>query len=87
VEERSVATTAPPASESAARIMADISLRAVGLISNRLAAAVRQNILPLLAIAGGFYLFLQHPKPDLNELIELGLFGGLVVIPVLWRCR
>jgi len=67
--------------------MSEIALRAVGLISNRLAAAVRQNILPLLAIAGGFYLFLQHPKPDLNELIELGLFGGLVVIPVLWRCR
>lgn len=62
-------------------------VKSMEIISTRLAEAVRVNVLPLLAIVGGFWLWRSHAKPDILELIELGLYGLLVVIPVLWRMK
>lgn len=47
-----------------------------------------QLLLPFLATLGGFILWhsiLEHP--DMLQLIGLGLYGGFIVLPVLWTFR
>lgn len=62
----------------------DIAFNIGKIVSERL----MQLFLPLLATAGG--LVLWHSvleKPDLQQLIGLGLYGAFVELPILWTFR
>lgn len=57
-------------------------------IANVVGGKLADRILPLLATLGGFFLWYSVlSSPDIYQLIGLGLYGGLVQIPLLWKMR
>jgi hypothetical protein len=74
-------TTALEAQHSA---VLDIAFNIGKIISERF----MQLLLPLLATLGGFVLWHSVlEKPDLQQLIGLGLYGAFVELPILWCFR
>lgn len=52
----------------------------------KMAETVRELLLPLVAILGAFVLWRAVlPSPSEFQLIGLGLYGGFVVLPVIFR--
>lgn len=56
------------------------------MAASKIAETVKELLLPLVAILGAFVLWRAVlPTPNELQLIGLGLYGGLVVLPVLFR--
>jgi hypothetical protein len=57
-------------------------------IANVVGGKLAERVLALLATLGGFCLwYLVLNSPDIYQLIGLGLYGGLVQIPLVWRLK